>query len=144
MKISKRCIPLYLCLKRMFFRVFFRFETLMSLHCRTFYLFLVVFHFMYTSLKTWTGTQALLSKSGLPQTHVAFLPFPPHPVTEVATVFTAMQYYVKLLNQLKQKSLPKFCDEGVFRLVLNIYLKCPKDFMDLVPMSCAFRTAKCV
>ena len=99
---------------------------------------------MYTSLKTWTGTQALLSKSGLPQMHVAFLPFPTHPVTEVATVFTAMQYYVKLLNQLKQKSLPKFCDEGVFRLVLNIYLKCPKDFMDLVPMSCAFRTAKCV
>ena len=76
--------------------------------------------------------------------HVAFLPFLPHPVTEVATVYTAMQNYVKLLNQLKQKSLSVFCDEGVFRLVLNIYLKRPEEFKNLLPMLGGFHTAKCV
>ena len=47
-------LPSYLRLKRMFFRVFFNFETLMSFHCRTFCLFLIVFHFVYTSLKMLT------------------------------------------------------------------------------------------
>ena len=47
-------LPSYLCLKRMFFRVFFKFETFMSFHCRTFCLFLIVFHFVYTSLKMLT------------------------------------------------------------------------------------------
>ena len=42
-------------------------------------------------LPTWAGTQVLLSESELPQMHVAFLLFLPHPVTEVATIYTAMQ-----------------------------------------------------
>ena len=75
--------------------------------------------------------------------HVAFLLFLPHFANKVATVCTAMQNYVKLLNQLKQKSLPIFCDEGVFRPVLNIYLKCPEDFKNLVPMLGGFHTTQC-
>ena len=55
-----------------------------------------------------------------------------------------MQNYVKLLNQLKQKSLPIFCDELVFRLVHNICLKRPEEFKDLVPNLGGFHTAKCV
>ena len=51
---------------------------------------------------------------------------------------------MKLLNQLKQKSLPIFCDEGVLRLVLHIYLKCPEEFKNLVPMFGGFHTAKSV
>ena len=51
---------------------------------------------------------------------------------------------MKLLNPLKQKSLPIFCDEGVFRLVLNIYLKRPEESKKLVPMLGGFHTAKCV
>ena len=89
-------------------------------------------------------TQALLSESELPEMHAAFLSFLPHPVTEVATVYTAMQNYVKLQNQLKQKLLPIFSYEGVFRLVLNIYLKLPEEFKNLVPMLGGFHTAKCV
>ena len=72
-------------------------------------------------LPSWAGTQVLLSESQVPLMHVDFLPFLPHPVTEHATVYTAMLNYVKVLNQLEQKSLLIFCDEGVFRLVLNIY-----------------------
>ena len=51
-----------------------------------------------------------------------------------STVFTAMLNFVKVLKQLKQKSLPVFADEGVFRIMLDIYLKCPDTFSDLVPM----------
>ena len=51
---------------------------------------------------------------------------------------------MKLLNPLKQKSLPIFCDEGVFRLVLNIYLKRPEESKKLMPMLGGFHTAKCV
>ena len=51
---------------------------------------------------------------------------------------------MKLLNPLKQKSLPIFYDEGVFRLVLNIYLKRPEESKKLVPMLGGFHTAKCV
>ena len=96
------------------------------------------------TLPTWAGTQALLSESQVPLMHVAFLPFLPHPVTEIATVYTAMQNYLKLLNQLEKKSLPIFCDEGVFRLVLNIYLKFSEEFKNLVAMLGGFHIAKCV
>ena len=96
------------------------------------------------TLPSWAGTQALLSKSEVPLMHVAFLPFLPQPVTDIATVYTAMLNYVKLLNQLEQKTLPIFCDEGVFRLVLNIYLKRPQQFKDLVPMLGGFHMAMCV
>ena len=51
---------------------------------------------------------------------------------------------MKLLHQLKQKSLLIFCDEGVFTLVLHIYLKCPEEFKNLVPMFGGFHTAKSV
>ena len=76
--------------------------------------------------------------------HVAFSLFLSHAVTEVAIVYTAVQNYVKLLTPLKQKSLPIFCDEGVSRLVLNIYLKHPEELKSLVPMLGGFHTAKCV
>ena len=51
---------------------------------------------------------------------------------------------MKLLNQLKQKSLPIFCDECDFRLVLNIYLKRPEEFKNLVRMLGGFHTTKFV
>ena len=75
---------------------------------------------------------------------VAFLPFLPYPVTETSTVYTAMLNFERLLDQLEQKTLPIFCDEGVFRIVLNIYLKCPDKFEGLVPMLGGFHMAKCV
>ena len=55
-----------------------------------------------------------------------------------------MLNFVKVLKQLKQKSLPVFADEGVFRIMLDIYLKCPDKFNDLVPMLGGFHMAKCV
>ena len=51
---------------------------------------------------------------------------------------------IKVLQQLKQQSFPVSCDEGVFRIMLDVYLKFPEKFKDLVPMLGGFHMAKCV
>jgi hypothetical protein len=80
------------------------------------------------TLPTWAGIQALLSTAKIPIMQVAFLPFIPRPVTDPSTVYTAMLNFVKVANQLEQKSLPLFCDEGVFRIVVDIILIRPIEF----------------
>ena len=55
-----------------------------------------------------------------------------------------MLNFIKVLQQLKQQSFPVSCDEGVFRIMLDVYLKCPEKFKDLVPMLGGFHMAKCV
>ena len=54
---------------------------------------------------------------------VGFLPFIPNPVTEHATVYTAKLNFLKVAKQLNQEALPFFGDEGVFIIVLDIYLQ---------------------
>ena len=73
-----------------------------------------------------------------------FLPFIPYPVREHTTVCTSMKSFMKVLQQLDQKALPIFCDEGVYRIVVDIYLKCPNEFKMLVPCLGVFHMAKCV
>ena len=46
-------------------------------------------------------------------------------MTEHVTVYTAMINFIKVLEQLDQKSLPIFCDEGVYCIVEDIHIKCP-------------------
>ena len=69
----------------------------------------------------------LMSDSNIPKLQVGFLPFIPKPVTEHATVYTAMINFVKILKQLDQKSVPKFCDAGVYRIVVDLYIKCHRN-----------------
>ena len=95
-------------------------------------------------LPSWAGIQALLSQSEVPAMQVGFLPFIPNPVTEHATVYTAMLNFLKVAKQLNQEALPFFCDEGVFRIVLDIYLQREQQFKTLLPMLGSFQTAKCV
>ena len=59
----------------------------------------------------------------LPRMHVGFLPFLPSPVTEYFTVSSAMKNFTQLVGQLKQDALPIFCDEGVFKIVVDIFYK---------------------
>ena len=40
--------------------------------------------------------------------------------------------------------MPVFCDEGVYRLVVEIYLKCPEKFKPLVLCLGGFHMAKCL
>ena len=68
---------------------------------------------LWINMPTWVAIKSLISDSNIPIMQVEFLPFIPKPVTEHATVYTAMINIVKVLEQLDQKSMPIFCDEGV-------------------------------
>ena len=42
---------------------------------------------------------------------------------------------------MKQKTVPVFCDEGVFRIVLDIFLNNLVEFKDILPMLEGFHMA---
>ena len=96
------------------------------------------------TMPSWASIRSLISKSNVPIMQVGFLPMIPHPVTEHSTVYAAMNNFLKVLPQLDQRSMPVFCDEGVYRLVVEIYLKCPEKFKPLVPCLGGFHMAKCL
>ena len=96
------------------------------------------------TMPSWASIRSLISKSNVPIMQVGFLPMIPHPVTEHSTVYTAMNNFLKVLPQLDQRSMPVFCDEGVYRLVVEIYLKCPEKFKSLVTCLGGFHMAKCL
>ena len=93
-------------------------------------------------IPSWGGIRALTSVSDVPLMQSGFLPFIPHPVIDYGTVYTAMRNFVTVNQQLQQKILPVFCDEGVFRIVLDIYLDHPIEFRDLLPMLGSFHMTK--
>ena len=93
-------------------------------------------------IPTWGAMRSLMNEKSLPLMQVGFLPFIPAPVTDYATVFTAMKNFLNIVGQLKQQILPLFCDEGVFRTVIHIYLHNYNTFQSLLPMSGAFHMAK--
>ena len=93
-------------------------------------------------IPSWAGIRALLSNTFFPRMHVGFLPFHPSPVAEYSTVFSAMKNFIQLVGQLKQDALPLFCDEGVFRIVVDIFLQKQDQFRNLIPMLGGFHTAK--
>ena len=94
-------------------------------------------------LPSWAGIKSLLSHSEVPVMHVGFLPFIPSPVTDPSTIYTAMLNFLKVLDQLQQEALPIFYGEGVFRIVVDIYLQRPEQFRRLIPMLGGFHTTKC-
>ena len=90
---------------------------------------------------TWAGCQSLLSdKMFIWQ--VGCLPYLPYPVSKYDTVFTALYNLANVANQLQQHCLPVFCDEGVYCIVTEIFLKQPEHFRNLVPMMGGFHMAK--
>ena len=92
-------------------------------------------------IPSWTGIRALLSNTFAPRMHVGFLP---SPVTEYSTAFSAMKNFTQLVGQLKQDALPLFCDEGVFRIVVDIFLQNQDQFRNLIAILGGFHTAKCL
>ena len=93
-------------------------------------------------IPTWAGCRALLSNSEVPLMNIEFLPYIPHPVTDYSTVYTALHNFQSVLVQLDQESLPVFCDEGVFRITVDIYFQCPDEFKNLIPMLGGFHMEK--
>ena len=54
-----------------------------------------------------------------------------------------MQNFVKVSNLLDQEALPRFCDEGAFRIVLDTYSE-KKDKFCIISKPGDFHTAKYV
>ena len=84
----------------------------------------------------------LLSYKMLLIWQVGFLPYLPYPVTKYDTVFTALYNLANVANQLQQHCLPVFCDEEVYCIVTEIFLKQDEHFRNLVPMMGGFHLAK--
>ena len=57
----------------------------------------------------------------VPEKVVGFLPVLPYPVTEYATVYTALKNFQSILSQLDQTHLPVTCDEGVYHIEQKNY-----------------------
>ena len=55
-----------------------------------------------------------------------------------------MKNFIKVFQQLHQKTLVIFCDEGIYRIAVDIYLKYPNEFKKLVPCFGGFHMAKSV
>ena len=72
---------------------------------------------------SWARTQALLSNTFVPTMHVGFLPFLPGPVAECYNVFSAIKNFTQRVGELKRDALPLFCDEGVFRIIVDTFFK---------------------
>ena len=66
-----------------------------------------------SNIPTWARCKSLLSIQPVSTMQVGFIPFIPSPVTDQSTVYTAMKNF--LFKQLD--------DEGVYRIVLKVYLK---------------------
>lgn len=90
----------------------------------------------------WSAFNSLVIKDTRPKQIVGFLPILPHPVTEYSTVYTAMSNFNEVLSQLRQVSLPVFCDEGVYRIAKHIELLRPNEFTNLVLMLGDFHLTK--
>ena len=95
-------------------------------------------------IPSWAGIESLISESNVPIMQVGFLPFIPKPVTDYSTVYTVMLNMTKFASQLDQKILPVYCDEGVFRIVIDIYLQRRNQSQNLIPILGSFYTAKCL
>ena len=93
---------------------------------------------------TWAGCLAQVVNFDPSVMQVGFLPFFPYPVTDDATVYTALKNFLNVLSQLKQKCLPVICDEGVFRILAQIVLQRPIEFQNILPMLGCFHLTKAV
>ena len=70
---------------------------------------------------SWTGIRVVILSAKIPEMHVGFLLFISKPVAENSTIYTSMLTFVKVFNRLDQEVPPLFCDEGDFKIVLDIY-----------------------
>ena len=72
------------------------------------------------------------SNTFVPRMYVGFFPFLPSLETEYSTLFSAMKDFTQLSGQLEQDALQVFCDEGVFRIVTDIFLQKKDSYQFLV------------
>ena len=92
-------------------------------------------------LSTWAGIHSLVSTSNSTLKKVGFLPLIPHPITKIETVFTCLRSLKSIAERLSQPVLPIACD-GVYSLVVQIWLQQPEMFNNIYPMLGTFHMTK--
>ena len=67
------------------------------------------------TMPSWSAFNSLVTNENLPVKIVGFSPVLPYPVTEHATVYTALKNFQEILGKLEQTHLPVACDDGVYQ-----------------------------
>lgn len=93
---------------------------------------------------SWSAFNSFLTEDTRTQQNVGFLPILPYPVTDFATVYTALCNFKDILFQLNQQNLPVFCDEGVYRIARQIKFLREKEFEHIHLMLGSFHMIKIV
>lgn len=93
-------------------------------------------------IPSWSAFNSILTEDNRVKQRVGFLPVLPHPVTDYATVYTALCNFVDILKQLDQKFLPIACDEGVYKIARHIKFICQGEFDNLQLFLGGFHIAK--
>ena len=96
------------------------------------------------TMPSWSAFNSLITDENVCQKVIGFLPVLPHPVTEFATVYTALKNFQNILSQLDQIHLPLVCDEGVYHIAREIIMSKPFEFGNVVLCLCSFHMIKAV
>ena len=94
------------------------------------------------TMPAWRETNAVLSEKDISKKKVGFLPVLPYPATQYDTVYTALNNFKGILQQLDQPILPVTCDEGVYHIAREIQLIRPEEFQAIVLCMGSFHMAK--
>ena len=97
----------------------------------------------HSNLPQWSGIHASVATEQSPLMRVAFAPVLPFPVTQYDVVRKSLTNFQSIRAQLDdQKVFPLVCDEGVFKVVVDIILAEPDEFADIFPVLGGFLTQK--
>ncbi|KAJ8671942.1 hypothetical protein QAD02_003201 [Eretmocerus hayati] len=91
---------------------------------------------------SWSAYHSIILADDRPSQRTGFLPVLPFPVTEQDTVYTALCNFKEILEQLDQKYLPVFCDEGVYKIVRHIKFVRGDEMEFILPMLGGFHMSK--
>jgi hypothetical protein len=96
------------------------------------------------TMPSWSAFNSVITDETVPQKIIGFLPVIPHPVTEYATVYTALKNFQSILGQLKQSHIAVTGDEGVYHIAREIQLQHPTEFKNIVLCIGSFHMIKVV
>lgn len=95
-------------------------------------------------MPSWQAFNSLITDEAVPEKIVGFLPVIPHPVTEYATVYTALKNFQNILSQLKQTHIAITADEGVYHIAQEIKMQHPDEFQNVILCLGSFHMIKIV
>ena len=81
----------------------------------------------------WAVVHALVSTANVPLMRVGFIPVVPEPITLRPVVRHCLTNFQSVCKQLTQDVLPLWADEGVFNIIVDIYLHEPDTFKNIFP-----------